>query len=126
MLQSINPTQTESWKKLEAHFEEMKQIEMKDLFAEDGNRFEKFSTQFNDILIDYSKNIITEETLSLLQELAKECGVQEAIASMFGGSDINQTEGRAVLHTALRNKNTKAVLIEGLDVMPDVKAALLK
>ena len=126
MLQSINPTDTESWKKLETHFEKMKQTEMKNLFAEDSDRFKRFSTSFNNILIDYSKNIITSETLELLQSLAKECGVNEAVKSMFGGSEINHTEGRAVLHTALRNKSSKAVLVDGHDVMPEVNAALAK
>lgn len=126
MLQSISPTDTESWKKLEAHFEKMKQTEMKNLFAEDSDRFKRFSTSFNDILIDYSKNIITSETLELLQSLAKECGVNEAVKSMFGGSEINHTEGRAVLHTALRNKSSKAILVDGQDVMPEVNAALAK
>ena len=126
MLQSINPTHTQSWKKLEAHFEKMKQTEMKSLFAEDEDRFKKFSTSFNDVLIDYSKNIISSETLELLQALAKECGVSEAVKSMFGGSEINHTEGRAVLHTALRNKGANPVLVDGQDVMPEVKAALAK
>ncbi len=126
MLQSTNPTQTESWKKLEAHFEQMKDVEMKTLFSDDKSRFNNFSTQFNDILIDYSKNIITSETLVLLQGLAKDCGVNDAIKSMFEGSDINQTEGRAVLHTALRNKSGNPILVDGKDVMPDVNAALAK
>ena len=126
MLQSINPTHTQSWKKLEAHFEKMKQTEMKSLFAEDEDRFKKFSTSFNDVLIDYSKNIISSETLELLQALAKECGVSEAVKSMFGSSEINHTEGRAVLHTALRNKGANPVLVDGQDVMPEVKAALAK
>ena len=126
MLQSINPTKTESWEKLEAHFESMKQKKMKSLFAEDADRFKNFSTSFNDIVVDYSKNIITKETLSLLQSLAAECGVQSAIKAMFGGSEINQTEGRAVLHTALRNKGGNSVIVEGRDVMPDVNSALAK
>ena len=99
---------------------------MRELFAEDAERFDTFSLRFNDILVDYSKNIITSETLALLQNLARECGVSEAIEAMFSGDKINATEGRSVLHTALRNQSDRAVLVDGEDVMPGVKAALAK
>lgn len=99
---------------------------MKNLFDADPKRFEKFSLKFNDILVDFSKNIITEDTLELLTSLAKECELEEAIASQFNGQSINATEGRAVLHTALRNKSNRPVMVDGSDVMPDVHAALAK
>lgn len=124
MLKSINPTQTEAWKKLEAHFEQSKSNHLKDLFAADGNRFNKFSTRFEDILVDYSKNLITEETMSLLVELARECELEEAIKSLFSGATINATEGRSVLHSALRNRSNTPVLVDGKDVMPAVNAVL--
>ncbi|NVJ46382.1 MAG: glucose-6-phosphate isomerase [Cytophagia bacterium] len=126
MLQNINPTQTTSWKKLAAHAEAMKQVHMKELFQADDQRFQKYSLRFNDILVDYSKNIVSEETLSLLIDLAKECGVSEAAKAMFTGDKINQTEDRSVLHIALRNMGDHSILVDGEDVMPDVKAALAK
>ena len=126
MLQNINPTETKAWKKLAAHAEQMQQVHMKELFQADNERFNKHSLSFNDILVDYSKNIITEETLNLLIELAKECGVSEATQAMFTGDKINQTEDRSVLHIALRNMGNNAILVDGEDIMPDVKSALAK
>lgn len=126
MLQNINPTQTDSWKKLAQHSDAMKQMHMKELFQADSQRFKNYSLRFNDILVDYSKNIITDETLALLLDLAKECGVQEAAEAMFSGDRINETEDRSVLHIALRNMGEKAILVDGEDIMPDVKAALAK
>lgn len=126
MLKSINPTTTNSWQKLQTHFNTISAVEMKNLFDADPKRFEKFSLKFNDILVDFSKNIITEDTLELLTSLAKECELEEAIASQFNGQSINATEGRAVLHTALRNKSNRPVMVDGSDVMPDVHAALAK
>ena len=126
MLSAINPTQTQAWQQLTAHYAEMKQVHMKELFAKDPERFQRFSTQFNDILVDYSKNIITDDTLNALLSLAEECGVKEGIAAMFSGDKINATEDRAVLHTALRNQSDEPILVDGQDVMPDVKAALVK
>lgn len=126
MLRAIDPTQTKEWQALTDHFNEMNTVHMKELFAQDANRFEKFSTQFNDILIDYSKNIITEETLQKLQALAESCGVVDSIQSMFNGDAINATEGRAVLHTALRNQSERSIKVDGKDVMPVVNAALAK
>jgi glucose-6-phosphate isomerase len=126
MLKSINPTQTKAWEKLTKHFEATSSIQMKDLFSQDEKRFEKFSTKFNTILVDYSKNRITQETLSLLIELAEECDLKNGIKAMFDGDPINATEGRAVLHTALRNQSASAVKVDGVDIMPDVRAALAK
>ena len=126
MLKSINPTQTNSWHKLQTHFNAMSSVQMKQLFDADPERFDKFSAQFNAILIDFSKNIITDETIGLLVSLAEECDLKEAIQSKLDGQPINATEGRSVLHTALRNKSDRPILVDGKDVMPDVRAALAK
>jgi glucose-6-phosphate isomerase len=124
MLPAINPTTTNSWKQLTAHAAKMKQVHMRDLFKDDVNRFQKFSSCMQDIVIDFSKNIITEETIQLLLQLAEECKVKEAVEMMFNADVINQTENRAVLHTALRNFSGNPVLIEDKDVMPDIKRVL--
>jgi len=126
MLKSINPTETAAWSKLEKHYDLTKNNHLRDLFQNDKNRFSKFSLEFNNILIDYSKNRITEETLALLLELAKEVKLDDAIKSMFNGERINQTENREVLHVALRNLSSSAIMAEGKDVMPEVKAVLAK
>lgn len=126
MLPTQNPTETAAWKALEAHYQAMKTTHMRDLFAEDANRFKHFSTQFEDILLDYSKNIINQETIDLLLQLAKECDLQSAIDAMFCGQKINQTEGRAVLHIALRNQSNTPILVDGENVMPKVNAVLAK
>ena len=126
MLKSINPTQTNSWHKLQTHFNAMSSVQMKQLFDADPERFDKFSARFNAILIDFSKNIITDETIGLLVSLAEECDLKEAIQSKLDGQPINATEGRSVLHTALRNKSDRPILVDGKDVMPDIKAALAK
>lgn len=123
-LKKINPTQTEAWKKLQEHFKEMKSVQMRDLFADDPDRFAKFSLKFNDILLDYSKNIITEETMSLLLKLAEEIELKDAIEKMFTGEKINATEDRAVLHVALRNRSNKPIYVDEKDVMPKVIAVL--
>ncbi|EOD53690.1 glucose-6-phosphate isomerase, partial [Aeromonas molluscorum] len=100
---------------------------LKELFAKDAKRFDRFSlTLGGDILIDYSKNLITEQTLKLLIDLAKETDLRSAIDAMFNGDKINQTEGRAVLHTALRNRSDRPIELDGKDVMPEVKAVLAK
>ncbi len=124
MLKSTNPTQTEAWSKLDAHFLDMNLVHMKELFAQDPKRFDTFSVKFKDILLDYSKNIITEETISLLIELANECGLKEAITQMYSGEIINETEGRSVLHIALRNRANTPIFVDGKDVMPDVNRVL--
>ena len=119
-LQSINPTQTQAWKKLQAHFETMKNVQMQQLFANEPARAEKMHLQWNDFLVDYSKNIISDETISLLQELANEVQLKDAITKYFNGDVINQTENRAVLHTALRAKENVSVRIDGVNVMPEI------
>ncbi len=124
MLPKINPAQTASWKLLQTHFETMKHVRIKDLFTEDPERFAKFSFALPGIVCDFSKNIVTDETLRLLLELAAECGLGEAIDAMFNGEKINETEGRPVLHTALRNFSGGPMWAEGKDVMPDVKKVL--
>jgi glucose-6-phosphate isomerase len=120
----INPTTTAAWASLQQHFTEMQSVHIKDLFAQDVDRFGKFSMCVQDIVFDYSKNIITQKTKDLLIQLANECKVDEAIQAMFNGEKINETESRAVLHTALRNFSNNPVLTDGKDVMPDIKAVL--
>jgi glucose-6-phosphate isomerase len=124
MLPSIQPDHTQAWKKLEAHYQDMKNIHLRDLFREEPDRFSNFSLCLGDIVFDYSKNIITNQTLSLLEELANECRLSEATRAMFSGERINRTENRQVLHTALRNFSGHPVLVDGKDVMPDVKQVL--
>jgi glucose-6-phosphate isomerase len=126
MLHKTNPTRTKSWQLLSEHFEKVKDVHMRDLFADDPQRFNRFSIRFNDILVDYSKNRITEATLQLLVELAEEIGLSGAIKEMFDGSKINETENRSVLHTALRNRENTPVLVNGSDVMPEINAVLDK
>ena len=122
MFPSIKPYQTVSWNKLKAHYQSAKQWHLRQLFKDDPKRFEKFSIKEGDILVDYSKNIITDETLDILLQLADECKVKEAINSMFEGEKINKAEGRQVLHTALRNFSGEPVYANGEDVMPEVHA----
>jgi len=117
-------TNSLGWKALQSHYETVKDLEIKDLFAHDSARFEVFSTQFNDILVDYSKNRVTAETLTLLLNLAKEAEIKEWTEKMFTGEKINFTESRAVLHTALRNRSNEPVYFEGKDVMPDINKVL--
>jgi glucose-6-phosphate isomerase len=121
-LQAINPTQTTTWKKLQAHFEVLKNVQMQDLFANEPARAEKMHLQWKDFLVDYSKNIVTNETLDLLQELANEVQLKEAISKYFEGELINQTENRAVLHTVLRAKENATVFVDGTNVMPEIYA----
>jgi glucose-6-phosphate isomerase len=124
MLPKQNPTETSSWQKLEMIFMTMQATHMRELFEEDHDRFKKFSLQFEDILVDYSKNIVNDETLKLLLELANEIELPNAIAAMFTGERINQTEDRSVLHVALRNRSNTPVLVGGEDVMPHVNKVL--
>ncbi len=121
MLPKIDPTQTSAWKKLKAHYTEMKTVQMKTLFDNDPERFEKMSIQFNDLIFDYSKNIASPETQEFLLELAAECNLKPAIEAMFNGEKINETENRAVLHTALRNFSEASVTANGENVMPEIK-----
>ena len=124
MLKKINPEKTAAWKALRDHFKIMKHRQIKDMFREDPGRFQKFSLRFEDILLDYSKNCIDAETMRLLLKLAEETDVTDAIEKMFSGDRINETEGRAVLHVALRNRGNSPVYVAGKDVMPEVSAVL--
>jgi glucose-6-phosphate isomerase len=121
MLPKINPTTTKAWKKLEEHAAIMKEVHIKELFAKEEDRFKKYAHCFDDMVIDFSKNLITEETVGLLIELANECRLKAAINAMFEGDLINETEHRSVLHVALRNFSGKPVYSEGKDVMPAVQ-----
>jgi glucose-6-phosphate isomerase len=124
MLPKVNPTKTEVWKKLKGHYQEMKTRQMADFFRDDPGRSDRFSIRWGDFWIDYSKNIIREETLRLLLDLAHACRLPEAIGKMFAGDKINETENRAVLHVALRNRTNDPILLDGRDVMPEVNAVL--
>lgn len=123
-LNTINPTTTSAWKNLQAHYEAIQHTSIKELFEANTKRFEEFSIQYPSLLVDYSKNRINAETIQLLVDLAKETGVDEAIQQMFNGDQINVTEGRAVLHTALRNRSNEEVLVDGVDVMPQINKVL--
>ena len=127
MLPTVNPTTTKAWQALQQHYDtEMKQVHMRQLFKDDPERFSKFSYCMDNLLVDLSKNIITEKTRQLLLQLADECRLKDGIEAMFGGELINHTEGRAVLHTALRNLTDQPVSTEGKDVMPEVRDVLSK
>ncbi|MEQ6342389.1 MAG: glucose-6-phosphate isomerase [Gammaproteobacteria bacterium] len=117
-------TQSDAWQALSAHHRTMARVHMRDLFAQDAQRFEKFSLKTGDIFLDYSKNIITRETLSLLMDLARQADLAGWISGMFSGEKINITENRAVLHIALRNRANRPIMVDGKDVMPDVNAVL--
>ena len=119
-LNSINPTQTKAWSKLAAHFETIKESQMKTWFKENPDRAEEFTIQWEDFYVDFSKNRITSETLVLLKELAEELKLDEAISKYFDGDIINHTEGRAVLHTALRAPEDAQVYVDGANVMPEI------
>src|SRR5215204_1307398 len=126
MLLNQNPSDTASWASLQEHFLKMKHVHLRELFTQDSNRFAKFSIDLGDLLLDYSKNRITSDTLNLLINLAEECGVKQAITAMFSGDKINATEKRAVLHTALRHLSNEPVFFEEKDVMPEVNKVLQK
>ena len=121
-----HPTQLSAWQALQAHYEAIKDVHMRDLFAADPHRFDRFSLRFDDILFDYSKNRITEETMALLFDLARQAGLKAAIEAMFTGQKINVTEKRAVLHVALRNRSNRPIIVDGEDVMPEVNRVLEK
>ncbi len=123
-LNTINPTTTKAWNALEQHFQTIQHTSIKELFAQNANRFEEFSIQYPSLLVDYSKNRINAETIQLLVDLAKEMDVDTAIQQMFEGDVINVTEKRAVLHTALRNRSNEEVLVDGKDVMPQINEVL--
>ncbi|MBX2901619.1 MAG: glucose-6-phosphate isomerase [Cyclobacteriaceae bacterium] len=124
MLPKHNPTETLAWSKLHDHFLTLQATHMRDLFAQDADRFNKFQVQLQDLLFDYSKNIITEETINLLLELAEETELKASIQAMFRGEKINQTEHRSVLHIALRNRSNTPIFVDGADVMPQVNKVL--
>jgi glucose-6-phosphate isomerase len=122
-----SPTSFPSWKSLTEHKKQLENVHMRDLFSQDPKRFERFSLGFkDDILVDFSKNILTGETLSLLLQLAQESKVKEWTERMFTGEKINTTEDRAVLHIALRNRSNRPIIVDGKDVMPEVNAVLAK
>ena len=126
-MQNINPTQTNAWKALTQHYAQRKNTTIQDLFAQEKDRFANYSLTFNnEILVDFSKNNLTQETLGLLRQLTEECGLTQAKEAMFNGEKINRTENRAVLHTALRNRSNTPVLVDGKNVMPEVNAVLAK
>ena len=126
-MKNINPTNTQAWKALEAHQSQLAHTTIADLFKQEENRFNDYSLTFeNQILVDFSKNKINQETLKLLHQLAKESALDEAINAMFTGEKINRTENRAVLHTALRNRSNTPVYVDDKDVMPEVNAVLAK
>ena len=119
-LPKINPTSTAAWKKLQEHFEKIENVHMKDLFTDDMHRADKFTIDWQDFYVDYSKNRITEETKDLLLDLAKEVQLEEAVNTYFSGEVINETEDRAVLHTALRTPITEEVYVDGINVIPEI------
>ncbi len=124
MLPKINPMTTNAWNRLEEYHFEFEGKHMKELFANDAKRFQKYSLKFEDILVDFSKNLIDNEIREVLLELANECELKDAIESMFTGQKINATEDRSVLHVALRNRSNTPIIVDGEDVMPEVNAVL--
>ncbi|QEM13971.1 MULTISPECIES: glucose-6-phosphate isomerase [Mucilaginibacter] len=124
MLPTTDFTTTQAYKYLTDHYIDIVAKSLKEMFDADDQRFNKFSIQFEDILLDYSKNRIDDETIALLIQLAKECSLKEAIDAMYSGEKINVTEGRPVLHIALRNRSNTPIYVDGKDVMPDVNKVL--
>jgi glucose-6-phosphate isomerase len=124
MLPKINPITTSAWQKLDEYYFGFEGIHLKEIFENDPERFQKYSLRFDDILVDFSKNIVDDEVREMLLELAGECGLKSAIESMFTGEKINVTENRAVLHVALRNRSNTPVFVDGVDVMPEINAVL--
>ncbi|HHE3508480.1 TPA: glucose-6-phosphate isomerase [Pasteurella multocida] len=126
-MKNINPTTTNAWKALQQHHKTQSAVTIQQLFVQEKDRFADYSLSFNnEVLVDFSKNNVTKETLGLLRQLAQECALSEAVEAMFSGEKINKTEDRAVLHTALRNRSNSPVLVDGKDVMPEVNAVLAK
>ena len=123
MLPKINPTQTNAWKALNNHFAQ-NDFELRTLFQYNPERFNQFSVKRENYLFDFSKNLIDEKTFELLQDLAKECDLKSAIEAMFTGEKINETEGRAVLHTALRDFSEQEILVDGENIKPKIKKVL--
>ena len=125
-LKNTNPTSTKAWKKLEEHYSQTKDLHLKTLFNQNKNRQKDFTLNFNDFELDFSKNRITKETVQLLTDLANEVDLQDAIQKYFDGEKINETENRAVLHTALRASSKKPILVDGVNIKPEIESALLK
>lgn len=126
-MKNNNPTTTTSWQDLQQHYQQMKNVRIADLFADDPQRFNQFSARFADfMLLDYSKNLITRQTLNKLLTLAQDSALEQAIQEMFSGGKINRSENRAVLHVALRNRTNTPIKVDGEDVMPAVNAVLEK
>ena len=123
MFPKVNPTKTPSWKALVSHHAQMRNVQMKELFKKDPKRFDKMSIGLGDLLFDYSKNIATDETLDLLLDLVRDCKLKEAVEAMFAGQKINETEDRAVMHTALRNFSDEPIKVDGTDIMPEIREA---
>lgn len=123
-MKHINPTLTPVWKKLTEHYKLLRKSHMRDLFNIDADRFQKFYLKFEDMLVDYSKNIISHETMALLLQLAEQCELKAAIEAMYSGQPINKTENRAVLHVALRNRTGTPIYVDGKDIMPDINRVL--
>ncbi len=119
-LKNTNPTTTSAWKQLDENFKETESLHLKDLFGANKERATKFTLRFQEFLIDYSKNRITDKTLSLLIQLAEEVNLKDAIEKLFNGDLINQTEARSVLHTALRAKETEKIMVSGVNIIPEV------
>ena len=123
-LKNINPTTTKAWQKLTAHFDEIKNIHLKEFFRENSNRTTDFSITFDDFKVDYSKNRINKKTIDLLIELANEVDLKDAIHKYFSGDIINTTENRAVLHTTLRDSTSNKIIVNNIDVKPEINSAL--
>ena len=121
---NVAPTELPAWKALKRHAGDLGDVQLVDLFSSGEDRFERFSVEVDDFLLDYSKNKVTEKTMELLVNLAREAGLPQAQSAMFEGEPINWTERRSVLHTALRNRSGDPVLVNGKDVMPDVERVL--
>jgi len=124
MLHRINPTETAAWQKLSAHYQNTKDEQIKNHFIKNKNRFSQFSLRFENLLLDYSKNRIDKKGLKLLFKLARETKLEDNIQLMFAGEAINETEGRSVLHVALRNRSRRGIKVKGKNIMPSVKAVL--
>jgi glucose-6-phosphate isomerase len=120
----MNPTQLAAWQALEQHYRQAAPLQMRDLFRQDPRRFDKFTLRLDDLLLDFSKNLVTEETMRLLYDLARQADLPGWTERMFTGQKINTTEDRAVLHIALRNRSNRPILVDGKDVMPEVNAVL--
>src|ERR1700758_2227571 len=114
----------QTWKNLAAHYQQMRQVQLRDLFADDPNRGTRLSIEALGLFLDYSKNLVTDDTIDLLLQLAEECGLRDKIDDMFAGKKINITEKRAVLHTALRAPRDASIMVDGSNVVPNVHAVL--